>query len=458
MNAATTSLTPAIIAVSSVANSGNTAYFTTIDYTVTGTSGQSYYVNFYASTATGSPAALYLGSSPLLTLPSTNPPGSVSEDLSISFTSTIAVTAVTATESDPTDGTSPFASSVAPTSNAYLVTNSTDNAQGSFVGSLRTAIENTDFAGGIQTITFSSPLQITTTAALPAITQPVVIDGTTVPHFAFGSTMVEINGGGIGGVAGDGLTLGAGSDGSTIRGLDIVGFTSGAAIHVESNGDTIAENYVGVTTSGAKAQNQVGVLVNSVTGATVGGTAAGTANVIGFNTTAGVQIVGPSASFAAGALGRGQRHRHRPRRHAGMGQRHRRAGPQRVGQHDRRHDDRLEHAGCQRDRQQQHHGDRHRLRHGQRGQLQHLRGGQRSGPGASAPVSPNDIEVGSSANGGLLPPPLISASLSSSGNSLSVSLARRRLDRHDAGRVPLHRGHADIPGRGAIASVSSPAR
>ena len=112
--------------------------------------------------------------------------------------------------------------------------------------------------------------------------------------------MVQVNGSGSGG--GDGITLGAGSDGSTVQGLDLVGFATGAAVLVESTGDTIAANYLGLTTTGTNAANQEGVLVDDAVGATIGGTTTGAANVIAFNSTAGVGIVGTSSTDSTGAL------------------------------------------------------------------------------------------------------------------------------------------------------------
>lgn len=122
----------------------------------------------------------------------------------------------------------------------------------------------------------------------------MVIDGTKLDNYAFGSTMVQLDGG-LSGV-GDGLTLGPGSDFSTIEGLDIVGFLDGAGIHVESAHDTVESNVLGVTTAGTKGANQIGVWVDGTSGNVIGGTLSSAANVIGFNTLAGVVISGISAT------------------------------------------------------------------------------------------------------------------------------------------------------------------
>ena len=113
-------------------------------------------------------------------------------------------------------------------------------------GSLRTAITSANAAAGTDTINFSiagaGVHTINLTSALPTITGAVTIDGYTqtgssVNTLSVGDNAVltiELNGTGAGSV--DGLTLGAGSAGSTIRGLVInrfsgsMGFRSTAPI------------------------------------------------------------------------------------------------------------------------------------------------------------------------------------------------------------------------------------
>ena len=144
------------------------------------------------------------------------------------------------------------------------------------IGSLRQAILDVDAAGGKPTISFTlaSPYVITPTSALPPITQAAVVDGTSLSGYAFGTTMVELDGGSSGG--GDGLILGAGSGGSTIEGLDIVGFQGGCG-HPRGvgQGSRSARTMLGLTTAGANGANQVGVLVDHAAGATIGGTSGG---------------------------------------------------------------------------------------------------------------------------------------------------------------------------------------
>jgi hypothetical protein len=88
-------------------------------------------------------------------------------------------------------------------------------------GTLRAAIEdaNADPSPDPVHITFAigtGPASIAPTSALPAITRPVVIDGTTQPGFA-GAPIVELRGDGVP-LGESGLVL-SGHDGSVIRGL-----------------------------------------------------------------------------------------------------------------------------------------------------------------------------------------------------------------------------------------------
>src|SRR5262249_47635739 len=100
----------------------------------------------------------------------------------------------------------------------FLVTN-TNNA-GS--GSLRQAILDANAQPGTDTIAFQidgdGVHTIQPTSALPAITDPVVIDGSTQPGYA-GTPLIELNGSKAGASSVSGLTIIAGS--STVQCLVI---------------------------------------------------------------------------------------------------------------------------------------------------------------------------------------------------------------------------------------------
>ncbi|HEY6549425.1 MAG TPA: hypothetical protein VI589_16025, partial [Vicinamibacteria bacterium] len=100
------------------------------------------------------------------------------------------------------------------------------------VNSLRAAITAANLTAALDTIEFAilpaGSYTITLLSALPPITQPVIIDGTTqgswvnLPPFA---PVIQLNGAMAGGGA-YGLDLQAGSSGSTIRGLCINRFSA----------------------------------------------------------------------------------------------------------------------------------------------------------------------------------------------------------------------------------------
>jgi trimeric autotransporter adhesin len=273
---------------------------TTIQGQITGTVGATDTLDFFASSTTGAtPAAQFLGTM-TVTL-STSP-----QSFAVTFNLGTALSGsqtVTATATGPDNSTSEFAVS-AGLSDPYVVTTGADSG----VGSLRQAIIDSNTVPGTP-ITFAlpSPYVITLASALPTITVPVTINGTSLPVYDPTSPtnplIVELN---ANGVAGNGLTLGAGSGGSTIEGLDIVGFLSGAGVSVGSNGNVIEEDYSGgilqpnsapgaTTPLFSSSPNSVGFAVSG-TANTIGGTTTGAGNLIGFSTSAGVQIVGATAS------------------------------------------------------------------------------------------------------------------------------------------------------------------
>jgi hypothetical protein len=178
---------------------------------------------------------------------------------------------------------------------SFGVTNISDSG----AGSLRQAILDSDATPGPNSITFtittgSAPYVINVQSPLPAITVPVLIDGTSQPGYA-GTPIIELDGGALSGD--DALVLAPGSDGSTIQGLDIAdfqdpNFTTGAGIHIESNGNLVREDYLGTDPTGESAGsgNLYGVYIDGSSLNTIGGTMTGAGNLISGNTSAGVLI------------------------------------------------------------------------------------------------------------------------------------------------------------------------
>ena len=173
----------------------------------------------------------------------------------------------------------------------FVVNNTNDGGP----GSLRRAIVNSN-ADTAQTnlITFnlgSSGVQtISLASALPAITQPVTIEGTTDGS---GNPLVELNGAGAGSSS-DGLMVQA--NGTTIEGLIIVQF-GGAGINVSSNNNVIADNFIGTEGTGGSGlgNGSNGVFVTGSNNQIIR-SADGYGNIIAGNGLNGVMITGAGAT------------------------------------------------------------------------------------------------------------------------------------------------------------------
>lgn len=171
----------------------------------------------------------------------------------------------------------------------FVVTKTDDNGS----GSLREAIINANATPGTDTISFNIPGTVVQTislvTALPDITDPVVIDGTTQPGYA-GSPLILISGAGLSGQ--HALVIRAG--GSTVRGLAIGLFTTGTAIRVvDCDNNVFQGNYLGVDTTGNFAlSNDAGIVLGNSSNNLIGGTTAAARNVISGNIRNGIIIVG----------------------------------------------------------------------------------------------------------------------------------------------------------------------
>ena len=130
----------------------------------------------------------------------------------------------------------------------FTVTNDNDSGSGSFrqaiissdstPGSTANSIKFDIGTGGGQTISLKS--------AFPAITVPVIIDGTTQP--GTGTTPgIVLNGSNAGGNT-DGLKLEASS--STVKGLVIDSFGGSGVLVSGASSNTITDDYIGVTAAG----------------------------------------------------------------------------------------------------------------------------------------------------------------------------------------------------------------
>ena len=173
-----------------------------------------------------------------------------------------------------------FGSAVAGWSSTIYVTNTATSGPGSFQQALLTANANP----GLDTIDFqisgTPPFTIAPTAALPAITDAVIIDATSQPGFA-GKPVIELNGAatvGLGQIIGLRFSSGA----STLRGMAINRFPV-QLIELDSPSNNIQGNFLGTDVTGTVAHGsgtgRDGMLVKSA-GNVIGGTNSYDGNVI----------------------------------------------------------------------------------------------------------------------------------------------------------------------------------
>ena len=182
---------------------------------------------------------------------------------------------------------------------AAMTTNMVTTVSDSGSGSLRQAMLNANSQTGLNLIAFNipgaGPFTITPGSALPTITEPVVIDGTTQPDYA-GSPLIQINGSSLqAGV--NGLLISAG--GCTVRGLAI-NHCPLDAIRLEILGGNIIQgNFLGTDPTGTVAlgNGEGGVMVYGSPGNLIGGTNAAQRNVISGGNQNGIYL------FLAGSAG-----------------------------------------------------------------------------------------------------------------------------------------------------------
>ncbi len=148
--------------------------------------------------------------------------------------------------------------------------------------SLRDAIDSANAIPGLDTIDFAigtGPQTISPTSALPEITDPLTVDGTSQPGFS-GTPIVRVDGAGAG--AATGLIVSAGS--STVRGLELTGWGNRGIELAGGSSNVVAGNYLGTDGSNPLGNANAGVIVDAASvNNTIGGTVAADRNVLSGN-------------------------------------------------------------------------------------------------------------------------------------------------------------------------------
>ncbi len=165
--------------------------------------------------------------------------------------------------------------------------------------SLRAAITSANILPGEDTIFFAigtGPVTITPTAPLPAITDPLWIDGASQPG-RIDVPIVEISGELL--TAGDGLV--AQAAGTNITGLVINRFPGNGIVLGPGDGSNVWNCYIGTNMAGTAAASNggSGILISSSLN-TIGGTSSAAKNVISGNAQDGVTVTSGASNRVAG--------------------------------------------------------------------------------------------------------------------------------------------------------------
>jgi uncharacterized repeat protein (TIGR01451 family) len=178
----------------------------------------------------------------------------------------------------------PLEDRLAPAALGLIVTNTNDSGPGSLRQTILDADANT---GQTNSISFNIPGRgvhtIVPLTQLPAITNPLIIDGTTQPGFA-GTPIIQLDGSNLDPYSSDalGLDLEPGSSGSTVRGLVVSYFKNGIYI-LGSDNNTVVGNFVGTDPTGTFAEPNFGGIGIIGSNNIIGGTTAADRNLISGN-------------------------------------------------------------------------------------------------------------------------------------------------------------------------------
>ena len=178
----------------------------------------------------------------------------------------------------------------------------------SMVGGTPDVINFNILGAGVKTIAVTG-------APEPSIVRPLTINGytqgvataNTLANSDNAAILIELNGAGAGAGV-NGLTLGTGSGGSTIRGL-VVNRFAGNGIVVQSNGNTIVGNFVGTNPAGTTRMpngtfpnSGDGIRVANASNNNIGTTSLADRNVVSGNAIDGIHILGDLINPATGNM------------------------------------------------------------------------------------------------------------------------------------------------------------
>ena len=162
--------------------------------------------------------------------------------------------------------------------------------------------------GGVKTISVTGTSE-------SVIIRPLTINGytqalasaNTLANADNAVILIQLDGAGAGAGA-DGLTLGAGSGGSTIKGLDITNF-QGNGIVIQSNGNFILGNFIGIDPTGTMRMpngtfpnSGDGIRIMNVSNNQIGSTAPADRNIISGNAVDGIHLEGTLTTPATGNI------------------------------------------------------------------------------------------------------------------------------------------------------------
>jgi hypothetical protein len=177
-----------------------------------------------------------------------------------------------------------------PTRNVFTVTTTADSGTGSLRQAIIDANAIPNGTGGPDIITFdfraAGVYTISLASMLPAVTQPVIIDGATQLGYssATGQPLIHVAGNGANEF--QGLVFESGAANSLVRGLSLTGFGTAssqdttAAIRISAASVGVYANWLGIAPDGSPSGNKVGVWITGGS-AFIGGTdGAATRNVI----------------------------------------------------------------------------------------------------------------------------------------------------------------------------------